>query len=170
MHDALPRSIPIHVLAHPPFDFSLIEEYKNAGATSIAFNLEVFDRSTFAELCPGKNRDYGYDRWLDSLMCAKEVFGKYNAYCGLVWGLESPENTIEGNSFFIERGIGIASNIFHSDPTCILRHHAHPSEETIMQIVHHQMQIYRCYPEARTIFPASMRSTLDWEIMRESRT
>jgi hypothetical protein len=169
MTEALPRPVPVHLLTHPPDDFRLIAEYRAAGITSIAFNLEVFDRPTYARLCPGKER-YGYDKWLDALDYARELFGDYNVYCGLVWGLEPVEKTMEGNQHFISRRIGIASNVFHADPTCAMRHHPHPSTDQIISIIEHQMELYRAFPEARTIFPVSMRSTLDWEVMQEVRS
>jgi hypothetical protein len=168
MTEALPFQTPVHLLTHPPDDFRLIDEYRAAGVTSIAFNLEVFDRATYARLCPGKEQ-YGYAKWLDSLEYARELFGNYKVFCGLVWGLEPAEKTMEGNHYFMSRGIGIASNVFHADPTCAMRRCPHPSTDQILSIIEHQMGLYRAFPEARTIFPVSMRSTLDWEVMQEVR-
>ena len=170
MTRALPRPIPVHLLTHPPVDLQMVNEYKAAGVTSIAFNLEVYDRGVFAKLCPGKSENYGYDRWIDALEYARGVFGEYNVFCGLVWGLEPPERTMEGNEFFLERGIGIASNVFHADPTCAMRNCMHPRAEDIVRIARHQMGLYRQFPMARTIFSVSMRSTLDWEVMQEARS
>ncbi|MFH0701026.1 MAG: radical SAM protein [Candidatus Woesearchaeota archaeon] len=166
MYDALQPKIPIHLLAPPPNDYKLIEEYKQAGVTSIAFNIEVYDPNRFKQICPGKEKFYGYEKWIDALIEAREVFGRYKAYCGLVWGLESPESTIEGHRYFLERGIGLASNIFHADPRTVLRKHLHPDEETILKIARSTSETYQDYPEAKTIFSVSMRSTLDWEIHR----
>ena len=166
MYEALDPKIPIHVLAHPPNDFGLVDEYKEAGVTTIAFDLEIFDRGLFEKICPGKEKYYGYDRWLQSLDYARDTFGDYKAFCGLIWGLEPPESTIKGNKYFLDRGIGIASNIFHADPKCILRNHEQPSEEDILKISRAQSDLYLRYPSAKTIFPVSMRSTLDWEIYR----
>lgn len=166
MSESLEPKVPIHLLAHPPNDFSLIEKYREAGVTSIAFNLEVFDRERFAEVCPGKNSFYGYDKWEEALMEAKDVFGEYNVYCGLVWGLESPESSIAGHEYFLEKGIGIASNIFHSDPRSVLGKYPHPTEDQIMQIARAESSIYGQNPGVGTIFSVSMRSTMDWEIHR----
>jgi len=166
MYDALDPKIPIHVLTHPPDDFDVIGEYKDAGVTSIAFNLEVFDRDMFEKICPGKQRYYGYDKWLEALDEAKNVFGRYKAFCGLVWGLEPPQSSMEGNRYFIERGIGIASNIFHADPNSVMAKYPHPTEEQILEIARHEYQLFLEHPEANTIFPVSMRSTVDWEAKR----
>jgi hypothetical protein len=166
MHGALEPKIPVHVLAHPPYDLDIIDEYKGAGVTSIAFNLEVFDKELFEKICPGKHKFYGYDNWLKALNRAKDVFGEYNAFCGLLWGLEPTESTIKGNESFLERGIGIASNIFHADPQSVLAKYPHPTEENILRIAEAQHELYLNNPSAKTIFPVSMRSTIDWEIYR----
>ncbi|MHA1687076.1 MAG: radical SAM protein [Candidatus Heimdallarchaeaceae archaeon] len=166
MYDALNPKIPIHILAHPPNDYDLIREFKDAGVTSIAFNLEVYDPQRFEELCPGKAQLYGREKWIEALMQAREVFGDYNVFCGLIWGLESPESTIAGHEYFLEERIAIASNIFHADPKSVLRKHSHPTEEQILQIARAEAELFKKYPQSRTIFPVSMRSTLDWEVYR----
>jgi hypothetical protein len=166
MYDALDPKIPIHVLAHPPEDLGVVGEYRDAGVTSIAFNLEAFDREAFGKVCPGKQRFYGYDKWLDALEEAKDVFGEYKAFCGLVWGLEPTESSMAGNEYLLERGFGIASNIFHADANSVMAKHPHPTEEDIVRIAKHEHQLYLDHPEARTIFPVSMRSTVDWEARR----
>lgn len=166
MYDVLDPKIPIHILAHPPNNYKLIEEFKEAGVTSIAFNLEIYDPQRFGEICPGKSQSYGYKRWIEALKEARNVFGDYNAFCGLVWGLEPPESSIEGHQFFLEERIGIASNVFHADPRSVLRNRPHPSEEEILEIAEAESMLFKKYPESRIIFPVSMRSTLDWEVYR----
>ena len=165
-YEALEPKIPIHALVHPPNDFKLIEEYKEAGATTIAFNIEIFDRELFKQICPGKDQEYGYDKWMESVFRAREVFGEYNVYCGLVWGLEPIESTLEGHAFFAEREIGIASNIFHNDPRSVMQKHPHPSETDIMRISKRLSDLFLEYPDCKTIFTMSQRSTIDWEIRR----
>jgi len=165
-YDALDPKIPIHALVHPPHDFKLIDEYKKAGVTTIAFNIEVYDRELFKKICPGKDREYGYDKWMEAIEYARGVFGDYKVFCGLVWGLEPPESSMEGNAHFAERGIAIASNIFHNDPKSVLQKHPHPSEKDILDIARHLSGLYQRYSNCNTIFPMSMRSTVDWEIKR----
>lgn len=166
MSDSMRIKKPIHLLTHPPVNLSLIQMFKDSGVTSIAFNLEVYDRKLFDLICRGKSLKYGYDAWIDAIMYAKNVFGEYNAFCGFVWGLEPIESTIEGNEFLAENGIGIASNIFHADDRCIFRNHPHLNESGIIEIAKSQYELYRRFPAMKTIFPVSMRSTIDWEIKR----
>ena len=165
-YEALNPKIPIHALVHPPHDFELIEEYKKAGVTTIAFNIEVYDRKLFKKICPGKDKEYGYDKWMEAVEHARDVFGRYKVYCGLVWGLEPPNSSMEGHAYFAERGIGIASNEFHNDPKSVMQKHPHPSEMDILKIGRHLSSLYQQHPDCNTIFPMSMRSTIDWEIRR----
>lgn len=164
IYDACDPKLDIHVLAHPPNDLRLIDEYKEAGATSIAFNLEVYNRKIFSEVCPGKDQLYGYNKWWEALEYAKEVFGEYNVYCGLVWGVEPIESSMEGMAEIIDRGIGIATNIFHADPGSVMAKHAHPSVEDITALAEFEAELFRKYPKAKTIYDVSMRNTIDWEV------
>ena len=166
MHEVLNPKIPVHLLTHPPNNYDLLEEFKDAGVTSIAFNLEVYDPQRFEQICPGKSEFYGYKKWIEALIQARDVFGEYNVFCGLIWGLESPESTIKGHQYFLEEKIGIASNIFHADPKSVLKKHQHPTEEQILYIARAESDLFKKYPHSKTIFPVSMRSTLDWEVYR----
>ena len=162
--DACDPPAAIHVLAHPPNDFRLIDEYRAAGVTSIAFNIEVYDRARFAEVCPGKHQLYGYDRWWDALEYAKGVFGDYNVYCGIIWGAEPVAASMEGMEAILSRGIGLATNIFHADPGTVMARHPQPAEAEIVALAGHEAMLFRKYPKARTIYDVSMRNTIDWEV------
>ncbi len=166
IYTALQPKIPIHVLTMPPHSLDLIGLYREAGATSIAFNLEVFDRARFEEICPGKHRMYGYERLLAALERAAEVFGANNAFGGFVWGLESEESLLDGYRWCLDRGISVSSNVFHADQGSLFAQRKHPSESEIFSLCGAQTELYKRYPAARSIFSASMRSTLDWEIHR----
>ena len=162
--ESAPDGIQIHLLAHPPEDLSILDEYRAAGVTSIALNLEVYDRKHFASICPGKDQLYGYDRWWEALEYAKGVFGEWNVYCGIVWGIEPLAASMEGMEEILSRRIGLATNIFHADPGTPMENHPQPSEEDITALAECEHRLYREYPEARTIYDVSMRNTIDWEV------
>lgn len=166
VYETLDPKIPIHLLTHPPKNLSVIEEYKQAGVTTIAFNIEIYDRGLFEKTCPGKSKTYGYDEWITALLYARDIFGNYNVFCGFVWGLEPIQSTLEGNEHMLEQKISIASNVFHADHKSILRNFPHPSKEDIIALSKAQHTQYLRYPRAKTIFNTSMRSTLDYEIKR----
>lgn len=166
VHDALWPPIPIHVLTMPPHSFPLLHTLREAGATSIAFNLEVFEPRVFEDACPGKARYYGRGKLLDALEAAVSIFGAHNVFCGFVWGLEAARTLLDGYRWCLERGISVSSNVFHADQGSVFALRAHPSEEEILALCRAQSTLYDEFPSARTIFPVSMRSTLDWEILR----
>lgn len=164
LNEVCEGKVRIHLLVHPPEDLSLLDEYRSAGVTSIAMNLEVYDRKTFAEVCPGKDQLYGYDRWWQALEHAREVFGEYQVYCGIVWGVEPLTSSMEGMEEILSRGIGLATNIFHADPGSVMEHHRPPNEEEISALAECEHRLYQQYPKAGTIYDVSMRNTIDWEI------
>lgn len=164
IYDACDPKISIHLLAHPPYDFGLIDEFKAAGVTSLAFNIEVYERNRFREVCPGKDLYYGYDKWWAALEYAKGVFGEYQVYCGLVWGVESLQSSMDGMEEILDRGIGLATNVFHADPGTALAHHPQPTEDEIIALAEYEDTLYQKYPKAGTIYDVSMRNTIDWEV------
>jgi bacteriochlorophyllide c C-7(1)-hydroxylase len=164
MHEAQNPKVPNHVLVHPPNDLKLLWEFKKAGVTSIGLNIEIFDRKLFSEICPGKDRYFGYDKWWEALLAAKEVFGEYRAYCGLIWGLEPLDSAMEGMEYILSQGIGLSTNVFHADPGSVLAKHPQPPTEDIMKLSRYESDLFLRYPRAKTIYSVSMRNTLDWEI------
>jgi hypothetical protein len=61
---------------------------KEAGATAVSYNLEVWGHELFAAICPGKERFIGYDAWLQRLAEASEVMGAGNVLTAMVAGIE----------------------------------------------------------------------------------
>ncbi|MBV8992150.1 MAG: hypothetical protein JO287_00265 [Pseudonocardiales bacterium] len=143
-----------------------MRSYFDAGVTSVAFNLEVFERSAFKEMCPGKEKHYGYEPMLAALEYAVDVFGAYNVFSGFVWGLEGKDTVEKGYRWCLERGIGVSSNVFHADQGSVFAKRPHPTSEFVHELCVLQSEFYLEFPGARPIFPVSMRSTLDWEIHR----
>jgi hypothetical protein len=72
----------------PPRDLRLIERLRDAGYNRIYFALEVHDRRRFATIGPGKDA-YGYDRIVDALSVAVDVFGRGNVFTNYIYGLQS---------------------------------------------------------------------------------
>ncbi len=109
MQEALERDdIPVNVIRTAPEDKDLrsIEEHKNKGVFSVAYNLEVWDPVLFDYYCPGKSRVQGRDQWLRALEVATEVYGPGRASTHLVTGFMEPEERLlEGVEWLSERGI-----------------------------------------------------------------
>ncbi len=86
----------------PPEKFELMKVMKDGGFNKIYYPLEVFNREQFAITCPGKN-NYGYDRMLDALSYAVDLFGKGNVYTNFVYGIQSLDENLNPNSYDPER-------------------------------------------------------------------
>ena len=84
-----------------------IEEHKNKGVFSVAYNLEIFDPTLFSKYCPGKSETQGRDHWLKALEVASEVYGPGRVSTHFVTGFMEPkESLLAGVEWMSERGIG----------------------------------------------------------------
>jgi len=82
----------------PPDDLNLIKEIKDSGINKIYFPLEVFEKELFKIICPGKYT-YGYDKLIDALEFAVDVFGVGNVYTNFVYGIQSLSPSLNANSY-----------------------------------------------------------------------
>ncbi|NIM51287.1 MAG: hypothetical protein GTO22_18880 [Gemmatimonadales bacterium] len=88
-------------------DLKSIEEHKEKGVYSVAYNLEVWDPILFDHYCPGKSKVQGRDQWLRALEVAAEVYGPGRVGTHFVAGFMEPEDSLlEGVEWLSERGIG----------------------------------------------------------------
>lgn len=88
-------SIPIAAQICPPEDFIYIDRLKEAGLTTISFNMEIYDEATRQEICPGKSQ-VTVSHYLEALKYATGVFGRAQVSSWLIAGLEPTETTIAG--------------------------------------------------------------------------
>jgi hypothetical protein len=89
-----------------PLDFSVFEKYKEAGYSTIATNLEIWDEGIFNAICPGK-KEYcgGRQNWLNALDEELNVFGKHKVRSTLVSGIEPKQSLLEGIEYLVEKGV-----------------------------------------------------------------
>jgi hypothetical protein len=89
-----------------PIDFKVIEQYKEAGFSTIAFNTEVWGKNYFDIVCPGKVEDCGgYDNWIKAIEYAIQVFGKGKVRSNFVVGLQPKEVLFEGIEYLASIGV-----------------------------------------------------------------
>lgn len=89
-----------------PRDLTTIEKYKEAGFSSIAFNMEVWNKNFFQAICPGKAIECGgYEHWREALAYAVEVFGKGNVRSNFVAGMEPKDYLLDGIETLSSQGI-----------------------------------------------------------------
>lgn len=75
------------------------------GMHSVSFNFEVFDRSYWKAIVPGKDKYIGRDLWEASLIEAVKYFGTGRVFSAMIAGLEPSETLLEGVKWCAERGI-----------------------------------------------------------------
>ncbi len=91
----------IGVQTPPHHDLARYRELRKMGVNRVSFCFELFNRERFREVCPGKHRQYGLDRYLEAIeFCAKEVgpvgrdFEPWVVNGEIVAGLEPAEDSI----------------------------------------------------------------------------
>ena len=63
---------------------------------AVCFNLEIWSKPLFQQVCPGKNRYVGYDRWIELLEYAVGLWGPGRVYSAMVAGIElEPEHGLQ---------------------------------------------------------------------------
>ena len=77
----------------------------STGISSVAFNLEIWDEKIFNEICPGKTRRIGRERWIESLKEARDLLKPARALSSFVVGLEPMESVLSGIDYLSSNGI-----------------------------------------------------------------
>ncbi len=92
----------IGVQTPPHNDLKRYDELRRMGVNRVSFCFELFNPERFKEVCPGKDREYGLDRYLAAVeYCANSVpptgrgFEPWVTNGEIIAGLESPEDSID---------------------------------------------------------------------------
>jgi len=72
----------------PPKNLKLLEKLKEAGATLVLINLEIWPEDNFNYFCPGKAQ-YGQKEMLLALKEAVKIFGIGNVLSCMIYGVQS---------------------------------------------------------------------------------
>lgn len=120
--------IALLVIVSPPENLELLRDLKEAGATSIYVNMEVWEECQFMRITPGKyqvGRDNFFKVFDEGLNC----FGKGYVYTNLIFGLQSLKMGSQGPYFdpkaefdilsgaleeLISRDVLLTNTIYHS--------------------------------------------------------
>lgn len=91
----------VGVQAPPHRDLRQYDRLKAMGVNRVSFCFEIYDRGLFEEICPGKHREYGLDRYLGAVeYCAKlgrrrgMDFDPWVSNGEIIAGLEPPESSM----------------------------------------------------------------------------
>lgn len=124
----------VAVDAQPPEDIRWIDRTYAMGVDNISYHLEIFDKDIFAELCPGKSRMIGWDKYIEALSYAAGVFQSGAVSSNLIVGLESPESTISGIDYLTKNGVIPILPVFRPLKGTPLQDRATPDVEDIAPI------------------------------------
>jgi biotin synthase-related radical SAM superfamily protein len=145
----------------PPEDASLIEELFSTGIMGVKFNLEVAEIETFKKICPGK-AIFGYDKIIERLINAVDIFGKGNVYSNIIIGLESGHKVVERANKLAESGIGIVPHLLHIDIWAKCKEFK-ITEKEILEIYRELDKINKKYGIKPWLNLESLRGCLSWE-------
>ena len=90
----------VGVQTPPHHDLKMYETLRAEGVNRVSFCFEIFDPAIFREICPGKNREYGRERYLRAIEhCARLQGGerRLEAWVSngeIIAGLEPPASSI----------------------------------------------------------------------------
>ncbi|AEF85872.1 radical SAM domain protein [Treponema primitia ZAS-2] len=89
-----------------PQDIYVIDKYKEAGFSTIAFNIEVWNEQYFNIVCPGKVEMCGtFDHWVKTIEYAISVFGKGKVRSNFVVGLQPKDVLFQGFDYLASIGV-----------------------------------------------------------------
>jgi hypothetical protein len=90
----------IGVQTPPHHDLKRYDALREMGVNRVSFCFEIWDRALFQEICPGKHREYGLDRYLEAIRYCAGLRKKgprhepWVANGEIIAGLEPPESSI----------------------------------------------------------------------------
>lgn len=91
-----PKGIPVTLGSGSLPDDMLQQFHDENLVQAVCFNLEVWSKELFSQICPGKNHYVGYDRWMESLETAVGLWGRGRVFSAMVAGIElEPEYNME---------------------------------------------------------------------------
>ncbi|MFH0978226.1 MAG: radical SAM protein [Candidatus Woesearchaeota archaeon] len=128
----------------PPIELKRLAELYETGMEHPSFNLEVWGKDRFADVCPGKQKYRGYDTILEAYRYSvKELYGEGALWCNFVGGINSLEDLKEGFTEMANMGVVPGANIFHPDRGAIFgRKLKSPPYDYIINLYRHASDIY----------------------------
>ncbi len=99
----------IGVQSAPALDLSKYLYLKKIGVDHVSFCLELYDQQKFENICPGKSKYIGREKYLETIKYCVRVFGKGKVSGEIIAGLEDPSDTIKAIEYFGK--IGVVSTV-----------------------------------------------------------
>jgi len=149
-----------------PLDFSIIDKYKEAGYSTIAFNTEVWRKEYFDIFCPGKvTQCGGYGNWIKAIEYAVGVFGKGKVRSNFVVGLQPKDVVLEGIEYLASIGVVTVASSWVPGLGSPLEGHRSPTVDWHWDVQLRNAQVLKKYGRTyEEIFNATPARTITHDI------
>ena len=136
-----------HLTLMPPKSMEVLKRAKRLGIKNVAYNLEVFQKTKFKEICPGKDLEVEYEDFINWLKKSVKVFGWGNVRTNFVLGLENPKKLIQGCQQLAKYGIVSDYTIFYRRPASVIQTTSRDTlnKKDIIEFTEKLMKIYKKY-------------------------
>jgi hypothetical protein len=149
----------------PPNDNNYLVEAKKLGFKSICYNLEVFGKEDFVQICPGKQKVYGYDNFIESFCYTSKLMGKGKVRNNFVLGLQDIKKVREGVKFLSDLGVVSDYSVFYPRPGSVMSKHKLTDPDMVLDFTRFLAKNYQRYQFKPFCCPLSSRSSLINDIL-----
>ena len=124
----------IYVMCLPPTDKNVIRKLYDAGATELAFNIEIFDRTLAAKIMPGKGQIL-LEQYMDALKEGVDSFGKNGDVRSIIMvGLEDDTMFFQGIELLAKNYVQPILSVFRPLPETTMFDSVPPSNDYLINV------------------------------------
>jgi len=131
------------VLLPSPAKGDAIQQYYDAGITSLGYSMEIWNERYYQAICPGKAASTSHSEFIQSIQAAIAVFGPGNVYAMFVMGLEPKETFLEGVKILSQLGANVTPYVWAANPGSKLSGHRAPFPEWFEETTREAADIVR---------------------------
>lgn len=137
----------VGVQTPPHHDLSRYDRLQEMGVNRVSFCFELYDQEIFEEICPGKDREYGLDRYLKAVEYCASLSKKstwknpWVANGEIIAGLEPPESSIRAIEWMTGIGAIPTVCVFRPLRGTDMEDAAPPSSEELLPVF---QRLYEC--------------------------
>jgi hypothetical protein len=139
------NKVPGCAIVSAPTSDSEIYDLHDSGISLLAFDLEIWNPMLFKEICPGKSKTVGRDRWIDALEKSAEIHGEGKIVAGFVTGLEPKESFLEGAEYLAGKGVVPINFVWSPGPGSAYEGERPPSAQWYVDLTSKLVNIWEDY-------------------------
>lgn len=149
----------------PPKTISKLKDLFDVGVENPSFNMEVWDKSNFEKICPGKAEYVGFEHIVESLLYLKDIYGKGKVWSNFVAGIVPLEDLKQGFKFMAENGIVPGANIYHAEVGSFIGNNIGIIDENyILELYRYACELYHKYDYKPFFDTGVLRNSLANEV------